>query len=153
MENDQSDNLLAFYFKITYKGSEVAFKEVSGISNQLNLPEVAEGGENRFKYRLPTAAKFQNLVLKRGFVAKDSIFLNWCGNTIGGTLASAIEPSDVCISLMDATGEIILAWKFKQAYPVKLEIENLKLDVNFVAIESVELAYAYFEIIKGNSIS
>lgn len=63
---------LGFYFELSFKDEDAAFKEVSGISKELSMEEVVCGGENRFKYRLPTITTSQNLVLKRALIPKGS---------------------------------------------------------------------------------
>ncbi|MEZ4873956.1 MAG: phage tail protein [Flavobacteriaceae bacterium] len=65
----QSSYPVSFYFKLSFKGVDAAFQEVSGISKELGVEEVVCGGENRFKYRLPTTTSGQNLVLKRAVVS------------------------------------------------------------------------------------
>jgi len=56
---------VGFYFELSFRGEDAAFQEVSGMSKELSVEEVVCGGENRFKYRLPTVSSSQNLVLKR----------------------------------------------------------------------------------------
>jgi phage tail-like protein len=68
--------LVGFHFTVRVIGSGVvfaaapeadaAFQEGSGISAQLDVGEVEEGGENRFVHRLPKHTKYTALVLKRG---------------------------------------------------------------------------------------
>ena len=61
---------VGFFFSVDfYDGSTKkfsSFKEVSGLSVKINTEDITQGGENGFKYRLPTGAAYQNLVLKRG---------------------------------------------------------------------------------------
>ncbi|MFZ0597999.1 MAG: phage tail protein, partial [Flavobacterium sp.] len=65
---DSTDYPVSFYFTLSFSGVDAAFKEVSGISKELSMEEIVCGGENRFKYRLPTVSNSQNLVLKRAIV-------------------------------------------------------------------------------------
>lgn len=146
-----ADNAYAasYYFKLSFKGDEDAFQEVTGISKELNIEEVVCGGENRFKYRLPTTASSQNLVLKRAFITKGSKLVNWCASSVDGNLIKQIEPHDVSISLLDAGGIVCAMWTFYKAYPVKYAISDLKSQESGLVIESMELAYTYFAVSKS----
>lgn len=140
------DYPVGFYFQLSFQGNDAAFQEVSGISKELTVEEVVSGGENRFKYRLPTVSTSQNLVLKRALVPAGSQLLNWCSSTIDQGLATTIQPHDVRLSLLDATGQVCVMWTFHNAYPVKYGVSELKSQESAVVIESIELAYTYFDI-------
>ncbi len=67
---------VGFHFRVEFDISGVGktdtyFREVSGLSMELEEETVVEGGENRFVQRLPVRAKYPDLILKRG-LAKDS---------------------------------------------------------------------------------
>lgn len=137
---------VGFYFELSFLGSDAAFQEVSGISKELSMEEVASGGENRFKYRLPTVATSQNLVLKRALVPLGSPLIAWCSSTIDQGLASSIQTFNVIVSLLGADGMICAMWMFYNAYPVKYSVSDLKSQENSIVIESIELAYSYFDV-------
>lgn len=142
--------LVGFYFNFVFPGGEdAAFQEVSGIGKEWNVEEVVCGGENRFKYRLPTVATFQNLVLKRGRVKKNSPLTEWCRKTLDEGLAVPIMPKNVTVNLLNQEGNTCLSWNFIRAYPVKWSTSDLKSLESEILIETVELAYQYFEIDKG----
>jgi phage tail-like protein len=79
---------VCFYFELLFKGEKIAFQEVSGLTEELNVEEIVCGGENRFKYKLPTVVSNQNLVLKRALIPANSGLVTWCKNSIGGGLAN-----------------------------------------------------------------
>lgn len=144
---------VGFYFKLSFKGEDAAFKEVSGISKELHLEEVTCGGENRFKYRLPTVATGQNLVLKRALITEGSELADWCASTMDDGLVNSIETHDVSVSLLDQDGYVSVMWTFYNAYPVKYSISDLKSQESEIVMESIEFAYTYFEISEDDSIS
>ncbi|NTE05719.1 phage tail protein [Agrobacterium tumefaciens] len=135
-----------FYFELSFKGEDAAFQEVSGIAKELSVEEVVCGGENRFKYRLPTISSSQNLVLKRALIPEGSLLNDWCSSCIDDGLANKITTQDISVSLLDATGMVYVKWTFHNAYPVKYAVSDLKSQENAIVIESIELAYTYFEI-------
>jgi phage tail-like protein len=142
----ESNYLVGFRFELSFQGEDAAFQEVSGISKEMSVEEVVCGGENRFKYRLPTVSSSQNLVLKRGRVPESSKLINWCIFSLDKSLAYKLNPKDVTVSLLDENGDVSVKWLFHNAYPIKYSISDFKSDQNQLLIETIELAYSYFEI-------
>ena len=137
---------VSFYFSLSFKGEDAAFNEVTGITKEMSVEEVVSGGENRFKYRLPTVSTSQNLVLKRALLAQGSKLVNWCSSVIDAGLAVPVQTHDVTVSLLDATGQVCAKWVFYNAYPIKYAISDLKAQENAIVMESIELAYTYFTV-------
>jgi phage tail-like protein len=137
---------VGFYFKLSFNGEDAAFQEVSGISKEISMEEVACGGENRFKYRLPTLVSAQNLVLKRALIPEGSKLIAWCSACIDEGFANPIVPKDVSVQLLNAKGSTCAMWTFHNAYPVKYVISDLRSQENDIVIETIELAYTYFQI-------
>ena len=139
-----------FYFRVFFTGFSVAmdaaFQEVSGIARELKVEEIGCGGENRFKYRVPGVSSFQNLVLKRGIVLASSDLIKWCVKTLDGGLSEPIQTRDVEVHLLNEHGDSCMSWDFIKAYPVKWSTSNLKSQESAIVIESIELAYHYFEL-------
>src|ERR1700712_3008432 len=115
-----------FYFSLSFRGEDAAFQEVSGMSRELGVEEVVSGGENRFKYKLPTVATSQNLVLKRALIPEGSLLIDWCASCMDTSFANKITTSDVSVSLLGADGTLCRMWTFHNAYPVKYSISDLK---------------------------
>jgi phage tail-like protein len=143
---------VSFYFEATCMGETNGFQEVSGISKEMNTEEVGAGGENRFKYRLPTAAKSANLVLKRALVLPGSKLAAWCASVLDESLAKPISPQDFTLKLLNAKGKPSKVWTFHNAYPVKYAISDLKSDASELALETLELAYTYFDVVDSSDI-
>jgi len=140
---------VSFYFQLTFSGvsgkTEASFKEVSGITMEMGIEEIAEGGVNTFKHRVPTTAKFSNLVLKRGLVAKNSALAKWCLDTLGNGLEETIETKNIIVNLLDENGTPLKSWSFVNAWPVKWAVSDFNSMNNEIAIETLEFAYSYFE--------
>jgi len=141
-----TDYPVGFYFSLSFEGEDAAFKEVSGISKELGVEEITSGGENRFKYRLPNVSSSQNLVLKRAIVPTGSKLITWCASTLDDGLATAIQTKDVSVDLLDNEGKVLIKWTFYNAYPVKYAASDLKSQESEILIETIELAYNYFNI-------
>ncbi|MCA6362923.1 MAG: phage tail protein [Bacteroidetes bacterium] len=146
MANGGSTYPVSFYFQLSLPGVDAAFQEVSGISKELATEEVTCGGENRFKYRLPTVVTGQHLVLRRALVPLGSPLVYWCAACVDMGLANGIQTFPIIVTLLDASGLPLMAWTFFNAYPVKYSISDLKSQENGIVIESIELAYTYFDV-------
>jgi phage tail-like protein len=143
-----------FYFKVEFIGvsgadsdTEQRFQEVSGLTMEIETEEVREGGENRFVYKFPKRAKYPNLVLKRGLL-KGTALLNWFSsamNTYFTVVVYDFQPADMLITLLDDAGEPYAVWSVVQAYPIKWSTSDFKSTDNSVVVETIELAYQYFE--------
>lgn len=139
---------VSFYFSVSISGetgpNEASFKEVSGIGIEMHTEEIEEGGLNDFRHRVP-GAKYSNLVLKRGLLAKDSPFAQWCIATLEGGLANAIRTNNIVVSLLNESAEPIRTWHFANAWPVKWDVADFNSMNDELIIETMEFAYSYVQ--------
>ncbi len=144
-----NDLQTSFYFNVKISGnssSDAAFQEVSGLSKELGIEEVVSGGENRFKYRLPTITTYSNLVLKRGIALADSPLIEWCQDTLDTGLARPIVTKNIMINLLNEQAQTTMSWSFEKAYPIKWVMADLKSQESTILIETIEFAYQYFQV-------
>ncbi|UXX77731.1 phage tail protein [Reichenbachiella carrageenanivorans] len=125
-------------------GSDASFQEISGISAEIPVEEIQEGGENRFVHRLPQPIRYSNLILKRGLTQKTSELTNWCKTTMEGGLRKPIELKQVVVQLLDEENKPVLGWSFLNAYPVKWEYSALEASKGDIFIQTVELSHQGF---------
>ena len=141
---------VGFHFRVEFgflsSGSnDSRFQEVSGLTSELGIEEVVEGGENRFTHRLPGRAKYGNLILKRGLLT-DSQLIDWCKDAIE---SFEFEPTTVNVILLDEEHNPVAdSFSFQNAWPVKWSISDFKAQENSIVVETLELAYSYFTRIK-----
>ncbi|MDZ7589265.1 MAG: phage tail protein [Rubrivivax sp.] len=137
----------AFHFTVTFgtqpQDIDGAFQEVTGIAPELETDPVPEGGENRFVHMLPKAMKHPRLTLKRGIASLDSRLVLWCQAVLEGGLVRPIFPKLLHVFLLDEKGQPLRAWSFANAFPVRWEVESFNSTKNEVAVEKIELNYAY----------
>ncbi len=143
-----------FHFSVEFVGvpglkddKEHRFQEVSGLSVEVETDVLREGGENRFEYKLPKRAKYPNLVLKRGMLPATA-FKDWFKSALSTYFTVAVydfKPADLVISLMDEADQPVATWNVVQAYPLKWSISDFKATDNTVVVETIELAYQYFD--------
>lgn len=147
---------VGFHFKVEFSGIETKkndhrFQSVSGLSIDLETEEVAEGGENRFKHKIPVRTKFPNLVLKRGMLL-DSGVIKWCKKALENF---EFKPIDITVSLLvkDGGGNSqsdavpLQTWNIAHAYPVKWNVSDFNAEDNKLVIETLELSYNHFKTV------
>jgi len=135
---------LGFHFRVEFANlnGEFQFQSVSGLSVDLETEEIAEGGENRFKHKLPLKTKFPNLVLKRGMLVNSEL-IKWCREAVEDF---NITPTNITISLLNEEHEPLVTWNIVHAYPVKWATADFSAEESKMVIETIELAYNYFKI-------
>lgn len=137
----------AFYFTVSFgngsKVADTAFTEVSGIATEIETEALVEGGENRFVHQLPKQVKHGNLEMKRGIAKQASPLVAWCKETLEGEFAARIVLQTIVVKLTGAHGQVLRAWKFNNAYPVKWSVDGFSSTKNEVAIETMSFAYTY----------
>ena len=138
---------VAFSFSVAFGGQptgrDASFQSVGGIAAELETEAVAEGGENRFVHQLPRAAKAPRLTLERGVAPKESQLVQWCRKVLERGLVERVETQLVHLFLLDSEGQPLRAWSFANAYPVRWEVQPLSSTKNELALEKIELCYAY----------
>lgn len=126
---------------------DLRFQRVSGISTEMQLDTINEGGENLYSHRMPKKMNYNNLVLERGYVAGPIPSpLNIEFNATFSLFK--FNPSDVLVTLFNDEGIPIGGWLFLKAYPVKWSVSDLDAQSNSVAIDTMELAYTRFQILR-----
>jgi len=135
---------LGFHFRVEFANikGEFEFQSVSGLNVELETEQIAEGGENRFKHRLPVRTKFTNIILKRGLKVNSDL-IKWCRDAV---LDFNITPTDMTIILLNEEHEPLQTWNVVHAWPVKWEVTDLNAEESKITVESIELAYNYFNI-------
>jgi phage tail-like protein len=135
---------VVFHFKVEFgtnsADQDVRFQEVTGIQAEVVTEDFREGGLNEYAHRLPTGAKYGNLVLKRGFVNSSRV-AEWFRRAVE---SFEFDPMDVTVTLLNEDHESLATWSFQRAYPVKWSISDFKAQENALAVESMELAYRSF---------
>lgn len=125
--------------------ADTVFQEVSGLDSRLDQAPLVEGGENRFRHRLPAAVAAAPLTLKRARVATDSVLLTWCRACLEGGLAQPIKTKDLTVGLIGEAGRAAARWSISGAYPIKWRCGAFDAMAGEVTIEAIELAYRAVE--------
>lgn len=138
---------VGFYYEVSIdgaSGAQAAFQEVSGIDVTVDLETISEAGLNEYVHRVPKKTQYNNLVLKRGLYADDSVMQSWVEESIQEGLYWSVKPKDVLVTLYDEEMNKVMAWNFVRAYPVKWSASGLNSMESAVVIENIELAFSYW---------
>lgn len=111
------------------------FKEVSGLTAEIPVDKIQEGGVNDMVHPLPKPVSFGNITLKRGLLIKSEL-ANWMYDALENF---KIVPKELIIILHGPLYVPIAAWNILGAYPVKWEISGFNAMDNAIVIESLEL--------------
>ena len=136
-----------FHFSVRFmdlggRELDTRFQSVTGISVELQMESVKEGGENRFEHQLPTRSQYQSLSLKRGLVTESDI-IDWAKDAFENLI---IIPKDLMISLLNEEHEPIMSWNVIGAIPKKWSVSEFNAEQNALAIETFDLQYSHFRI-------
>jgi phage tail-like protein len=123
---------------------DIRFQRVSGLSANVEMATLNEGGENLFTHRLPRRVTYSNLVLERGFVV---------GSPLNIELNAAMSlfkflPSNVMVTLLSEEGIPVSGWMFIKAFPVRWQTADLNAGEDRVLIDTLELAYSHMQALR-----
>lgn len=128
----------AFHFIVEWGGTRIGFSEVSGLARENQMIECPDGESPECSTaRTHGMRKSNTLTLRRGVAKSDNEFLQW----LSMVPPNSVERRDVTVSLIDERHEPVMAWKVRNAFPVKLEGPQFEARGDEVAIESIELEH------------
>ena len=113
------------------------FQEVSGLSAQLNVEDLVEGGCNTTTRKLIGNASYSNIVLKRG-ICKASMY-SWIAGYLSGEKRQRLSGS---IQILGDDGTTpVKVFKFIKGIPVKWDGPSLNVMSDAIATETLEIAH------------
>lgn len=142
----------SYYFKVLIGGTELGFREVSGIKATVEVEEVEEGGTRNEAPKILKKMNFESVSLKKGLVKGHSMAievfeqfnLKFNIHSSGETLTY----NDVIITMMSGDDKDIFSWILHEAYPLSWEISGFDAMKNELSVETLELNYKRLEIVQ-----
>ena len=128
------DPIGSYSFKVVMQGVEGYFQEVSGLSAQIEVIEVQEGGHNTTTRKLVGHGKYPNIVFKRGFFTGE-LFGEFNKFLTGKQRFSGV------IILQDNERNAVKQWTFTRGFPTKWDGPQMNVSQNAIAVESLEIAH------------
>lgn len=122
------------------------FSEVSGLSVEIKVEPVTEGGQNGYVHKLPGTMEWPNLVLKRGVTSDNELF-DWFEKSAGERFeaqGNRVERSSAAVVLIGRDGERLRTWTFYDAFPVKWTGPSFAAASSDPLVEELEVAHHGF---------
>jgi phage tail-like protein len=122
------------------------FREVSGLSVEVKVEPIAEGGQNGYVHKVPGVMEWPNLVLKRGVTGSDNLF-EWFEKTAGEKFEAnkkKLSRSQAAVILVDREGKRLRQWTFYDAFPVKWSGPSFSAGTSDPLVEELEVAHHGF---------
>ncbi|MBO4350289.1 MAG: phage tail protein [Proteobacteria bacterium] len=129
----------SFGFKVLFDSNDDMgglFQEVSGLSIQVNVTDLQEGGENTKTHKLVEGVTFSNVTLKRGMCGVG--MYSWIDDVRKGNVSRKTIRIQV---LGDKKDEVVKTYVLDRAIPVKWDGPSLNVMQDSIATESLELAH------------
>ncbi len=138
---------LGFHFRVEFDlkdagDNDIRFREVSGLTMELEEETVNEGGENRFSHKLPVRGRYPDLVLKRGLLTSTGVRA-WIEDAVQNLV---IQPTTVWVSLLNDAHEPLQTYTVIGAWPKKWAVSDFSAESSDVVVETLELAYQTFRV-------
>lgn len=123
--------------------NSIAFQSVSGLQVQVQTETIKEGGENRYEHVIPTRAKYNDLVLKRGLVFESSTVFTWLKEAFENLI---FDPVNLQVHMLNEDHEPLVRWDVFHAWPKAWKFDEFNAMQGKVFIETLELSYNSFRI-------
>jgi phage tail-like protein len=141
------DQQPGFRFGVEISGiQEAVFSECSGFEVKVDVEEYKEGGFNDYVHKIPGRQSYSNLTLKRGMT--NSIELWQWLDRVASKSAKKEEKKNISVVMFDGKGAEKLRWNLTGAFPIKWTSPTLQAGESSVMVESLELAYEEFTLLK-----
>jgi phage tail-like protein len=138
-------------FEVKVDGQVIGrFIEVSGLSVEVAVEPVEEGGQNGFVHKLPGRMEWPNIVLKRGLTESDNLFA-WIKKVSGDGFTgeqNRLSRSTAAITMKSSTGRALRAWNIEGAFPIKWTGPSFASGSDDPPEEELEIAHHGFTAVR-----
>ncbi|HHV7521217.1 TPA: phage tail protein [Burkholderia orbicola] len=129
--------LVSFFIKRIPSPLDCRFQRVSGLSREMSMMSLREGGDNLGNVSLPERVVHGTLRLERGVIPVTpvtSVFDYALGHFANVRM-------DVVVMLLNEEKLPVSSWTVSNALPVRWETGELDATSNTVLVDTLELAY------------
>jgi phage tail-like protein len=138
----------ASYFLFEVDGVEIGvFREISGLSVDVSVEEIREGGQNGFVRKVPGRMVWPNLLFRRGLTQSDALF-NWLSKSSGEGFAgngNKLTRTTGAVTALDADGNRLRSWEFADVFAVRWKGPEFGSERNVPLEEELEVAHHGFK--------
>ncbi|MBW3662397.1 MAG: phage tail protein [Actinobacteria bacterium] len=141
----EMDPAVTVGFAIEIDGHKLGvFTSVDGLSFEITLEPVTEGGNNAFVHQLPGRVKYQNIKLKRPLNKDSQVVVDWFQKLIREMNQGKATRSTMKITAKNTAGDDVATWNLQGVIPVKWQGPSMSVESSKVAEETLELAHHGF---------
>lgn len=119
------------------------FREVNGLSAEIEVQEVREGGQNDWVHKLPGRIKYSDVTLKRGMTLDNGMY-NWLSEWTGVNyerFGMLVRRQTVAITLKSSSGSRLRTWVLTDAFPTKWTGPQLSIENDSFLYEEIVLCH------------
>jgi phage tail-like protein len=126
------------HFQVDWGGARLSFSEVSGLGIEVDAPQFRDGQMPEYHdVSMPGQLRYPPLILRRHVTKGDNDFYKWL-ETIR---LNTVERRDILVSLLDEQHQPTVTWKFKNAFPVRLDYSPLDAECCGPMMETLEIRH------------
>lgn len=114
-----------------------AFSDVTGLSGELEVMAVPEGGQNDYVHQLPVRHTWGRITLKKGILLSAGLW-DWFAVSVGGSHGAR---RDGAVILLSPDGIPVVAWEWRAGLAAKWVGPDLNAREGAVAVESLEIVH------------
>lgn len=138
---------VGFHFRVEFDldgaaDADIRFREVAGLTMELEEETFNEGGENRFSHKLPVRGRYPDLVLKRGLLTSTGV-RGWVEDAVQNLI---IQPTTLWVTLLNDAHDPLQTYTVTGAWPKKWSVSDFSAETSDVVIETLDLAYQTFRV-------
>jgi phage tail-like protein len=142
MNDVDKDPAVDLYFKVVIDNHNIGtFITCSGLSMDVSIEPVKEGGNNGFTWKLPGRVEYGNVKLTRPIGPESNLVSQW----IAGMSSGDFVRTKAVITALTPKAEELVSWTLSGVIPVKWEGPSFSAEGGKVAQETLELAHHGFE--------
>jgi phage tail-like protein len=131
------DPYSSYNFLVEIDGvTQAGFSEVSGFDATVAVHEYREGSDPTTVRKLPGMVSYANIALRWG-LTQDSQLYDWLRQAADGQFTR----KNGSIVVLDTTGQEVVRWNFRNAWPTRWSGPDLSAAAQGVAIQTLELVH------------
>ncbi|MGB0929167.1 MAG: phage tail protein [Chitinophagales bacterium] len=139
------------YYVLNIEGMEIAFQEVTGLGQDIELIE-SRGGDSRLfsNKKQPGLNGPTDVICKKGTYQGDNRLAELFQALVKDKARYRNQPRlEMTVQLLDELGNPIITWQIQDGYPLKYEGSDLKSDASEIAIETLTITSQGMEATYG----
>lgn len=140
-EPKRDDPAISLYFKVTIDDHDLgSFTSCRGLSFDVAVESVEEGGNNGYVHKLPGRISYSNVTFTRAINGDSARLARWFASMNG-----TVRRTTASITAMSAHGDgDIATWTLQGVIPVRWSGPELDAERGAVATETFEIAHHGF---------